>query len=509
MDIPLELLIDYMGYLNPDVRIKKRNMWINGIKMLPEQGVLDPNYVYFSQYTKGALPSENSVVVWICPRTAEEIPETDNCIILHTDVSVAVVFNEMLGYQNLIRSWRQEIELSISRREGAQRLLDISVRVFGNPIAIITTSFKTIAATWEFETEDALFWELLELGYLTQKTFNHLQEFGYFSSEHFSGETVLHKPNDVVNSDSAMTAVLHDGSVVFMVLMLYSNNPPSRGLFQLYKLLVDKLKYYLQPAAASGDYLRNQQDYFIVDIIEGRITTPREIAERSLVYPPAFTTEYYTVLISHESSSAMYLEHAMNNLSALFPNVRQLLHNGEVLLYPDLSVNALRKANFLNTLSNYLQSVQAYAGISEPHKGLITLKESYRQAKEALTLGRRLSRTKLSEDMMEAPDTSSRTFHFSGYHMYSLLGGKEKDIGVLDNVRKYDLEHQTSYYRIMFVFLSLERSFTKAAAVLEMHRNNVIYHTKRISEIFGFDFDDPVQRLRLLMLYRLGDLLSE
>ena len=36
MDIPIELLIDYMGYLNPDVRLRERGGWVKGIKLLLE-----------------------------------------------------------------------------------------------------------------------------------------------------------------------------------------------------------------------------------------------------------------------------------------------------------------------------------------------------------------------------------------------------------------------------------------------------------------------------------------
>ena len=37
MDIPVELLIDYMGYLNPEVRLKERDGWIPGICTLPSR----------------------------------------------------------------------------------------------------------------------------------------------------------------------------------------------------------------------------------------------------------------------------------------------------------------------------------------------------------------------------------------------------------------------------------------------------------------------------------------
>ena len=507
MDIPLEMLIEYMGYLNPELRLLVRDMWVTGIKMMPDDGVISSDYVYFAQLRPGLITPEGAPLVVTCPKFYSPPDELDNCIILHTDIPATVVFNEMLGLQNLIRQWRQEVEISITRSEGVQRLLDLSVRVFGNPIAIITTSFKTIAATWEYETEDLVFRELLELGYLTQVTFNKLQERGYFKSERFTGDSYEMEANPPGVHKTILTAVMHEGAVVFLVLMLCSNTPVSRGLLQLYEVFIEKLRYYLQPAAAKGDYLRNQFDYFVIDIIEGRVSTPRDMEERSLGFPPAYTNEFQTVLVTHESTSVMFLDHAMSNISALFPNVRLILHNGIIIMHPELESTAVRE-NFFTTLSAYLGGAHAYAGVSEPSVGLLTLRESYRQAFDAFILGRRLQRENLSESLIDHLEKQKRIFYFRDYHVYSMLKGNETEPGILDLIRKYDIEHNTDYYRILFVFLNLERSFTKCAVILHMHRNNVIYHIKRICDIFDIDLDDANQRLRLLMLYKLNDLKS-
>lgn len=508
MDIPMEMLIEYMDYLNPEILLDKRDDWISGIKLMPDDGRMDRRFLYFAQMD-GVLenPVEASVV-YICPKGQEPAFKPSNCIILHTEVSVIQVFNEILGVQTLLRNWGQDIELSISRHEGVQRLLDISSRVFGNPIAVITPAFKTIAATWEHETDDMVFWELLELGYLTQDSFNKLRSSGYFNPEYYTGETILLPSSDIQAFESTITAISQDGTVGFLVLMLCSNTSATRGSLQLYKYFVEQLKVYLQPAAAKGDYLRRQFDYFIIDIIEGRVSTPREIVERSLVYPPAYTSDYNTVLISHEGSSAMYLEHAMQNLSAVFPNVRQILYNDCILLHPDLSTSESRRKNFLSNLDGYLDASKGYAGISEKATGLESIRESYRQARQALELGRKLAHTSLSDEMLEHTPGRSRIFKFSDYHIYSALSGNETDCGILNEISRYDLEHKTNYFRILYIFLSFERSFTKAASLLHMHRNNVIYHAKRIEELFGIDLDDPNQRLRLLMLYKLNDLLT-
>lgn len=508
MNIPMEILLDYMNYLNPEIHLEHRDMWINGIKLMPDNHRLDPGFLYFSMPDPVVLPAGHPPVVYVCPPGCDvEIPK-DNSIILHTDMALSVVFNELLGTQNLVRSWVYEVELSISRREGVQRLLDISGRVFGNPIAVMTGAFKTIAATWEFETTDSVFWELLELGYLTNDSYRKLKERGYLDSDKLDGNTHVFPADELNSHASTITAINQDSSTAFMVLMLCSNTPVSRGIMQLYEYFIEKLRDYLQPATASSDYLRSQFDNFLIDIIEGRLHSQRDIVERSLVYPPEFQSEYFSVIVTHESSTALYLEHAIQNLSTLFPNVRIILHNKNILMYPKNSSKPEKNIAFFETLNEYLQVNRAYVGVSEPFLGLENLHHAYLQARDSLDIGRKLAAGSCSDDMLEAETVSRRVFRFADYHVYMLLGGQQRELGILDQIRRYDIDHKTDYYRILYIFLSFDRQFTKTASLLHMHRNNVIYHIGRISDIFSLDLEDPGERLRLLLLYKLSDLIN-
>lgn len=508
MNIPMEILLDYMAYLNPEIHLESRDMWINGIKLMPENHRLDKGFLYFSPPDPVTLPAGHPPVVYVCPMEDQVQVPLDNSIILHTDMPLSVVFNELLGTQNLVRTWVHEVELSISRREGVQRLLDISGRVFGNPIAVMTGAFKTIAATWDFETSDSVFWELLELGYLTNDSYRKLKEHGYLDPGILDGKTHVFQPDELNSHTSTITAINQDGATGFIVLMLCSNTPISPGIIQLYDYFIEKLRDYLQPATSSNDYLRSQFDNFLVDILEGRISSQRDIVERSLVYPPAFQEEYFSVIITHESSTALYLEHAMQNLSTLFPNVRMILHSKNILMYPKNSSKPEKNAAFFETLGEYLQVNRAYAGVSESFLGLENLHQAYLQAWDSLEIGRRLSTGDRAEDMLDSEHGPRRMFRFADYHVYMLLAGQQRELGILDQIRRYDIDHKTDYYRILFIFLSFDRQFTKTANLLHMHRNNVIYHIGRICDIFSLDLEDPGQRLRLLLLYRLGDLLS-
>lgn len=506
MNIPMEILLDYMSYLNPEIHLTERNIWISGIKLMPENHRLDQGFLYFSAPDSLVLPADHPPVVYVRSPEDNTVLPTDNCVILHTDMPLSVVFNELIGTQNLVRAWVHEVELSISRREGVQRLMDISARVFGNPIAVMTSAFKTIAATWEFEPHDTIFWELLELGYLTNDSYRKLRERGYLDPAALDGKIHIFDSDDINSYPSTITAINQDSSTGFIVLMLCSNTPISTGIIQMYEYFIGKLCDYLQPATSSADYLKGQFDNFAIDIIEGHITSHRDIIERSLVYPPAFQKSHFSIVVTHDSSTALYLEHAMQNLATLFPNVRIILHGKDILMYPRNSESAEKNAVFFDTLDKYLQVNRAYAGVSECFLGLENFRNSYLQACDCLDIGRRLSSTDNSSNMLDSSRKASRVFRFDDYHVYMLLSGKQRNLGVLDDIRRYDIDHNTYYYRILFVFLSLDRQFTKTANVLHMHRNNVIYHIGRICEIFALDLEDPNERLRLQLLYKLADL---
>ena len=63
-------------------------------------------------------------------------------------------------------------------------------------------------------------------------------------------------------------------------------------------------------------------------------------------------------------------------------------------------------------------------------------------------------------------------------------------------------------WNVIVAFAKNDMNSQRTADSIYMHRNNVIYHIGRICDIFSLDLEDPGQRLRLLLLYRLGDLLS-
>ena len=73
-------------------------------------------------------------------------------------------------------------------------------------------------------------------------------------------------------------------------------------------------------------------------------------------------------------------------------------------------------------------------------------------------------------------------------------------------LREYDSQHRTETARILRLFLENERNATDVASIMHMHRNTVLYHIERISDLLGISLDDPDTRLQLLLAFKIDDL---
>lgn len=134
-------------------------------------------------------------------------------------------------------------------------------------------------------------------------------------------------------------------------------------------------------------------------------------------------------------------------------------------------------------------------GVGGLHAGTAGIRQSHQEAKQALTMSRRLHGpghvTKFDElgiyrllfAARELPEL--RTFH-------------DEALSVLID---YDRQHGAELLRTLGAFFAGRCGPKETAALLGVHRNTVLYRLERIRELTGFDLDDADVRLRLHLAY--------
>lgn len=506
--IPMSLLLDRMEYLGPEVRLEDPEVWVQGVKLLPgTPEEISVDYLYLCRERDPYPEDSPAIVVIVCRERPRELPR--NYILLRTSAPFADIFNELLGLQLLLQEWDLKLSLSVSEGRGVQHLLELSEPVLGNPIVVTDAACRRLFSTVSFDSDDPLFSQWLTQGYLSAENFDILKQSEvYMGEELYSGRTVVLPLSPVKRYVTTFTPVLSaDRTCVrYEISMEFCNVPYSDGLFQLYLYLVDKMLVYLRQDDGEQEESQSRYDCFLSDLLDGRCTDRREVEERAQCFLGPDCTGVNVLAVWQADNTDRYRKHALFTLRGLFPQGQPALYGGMLVLLSRLGAPrqglGAHAARQLQELSEFLESEDAYAGISDPVRSVHELSAAFhRQAARTLELGR-----KLREGGVER----GRIFWYADYRIYQMIDAARETIpaeelvnGLITDLIRYDQAHNTAYRNALCTYLRHERSFTRTAAELHLHRNTVIYQIRRIEELFHIDLDDQELRLQMMLSDRV------
>ena len=173
-------------------------------------------------------------------------------------------------------------------------------------------------------------------------------------------------------------------------------------------------------------------------------------------------------------------------------------HNSAEIVWP--AATAAEAAHVAKLLHEDLTALAARSGgggavvslgVGTPRDGLAGIRRSHQEARQALTLGRRLYGP---GRLTRFDDLGVYRLIFAAEDLPELRGLHEEALGPL---LAYDRLHGADLIRTLDAFFAARCSPKEAATLLRVHRNTVLYRLDRIREITGQDLDDAAVRLRL------------
>ena len=144
------------------------------------------------------------------------------------------------------------------------------------------------------------------------------------------------------------------------------------------------------------------------------------------------------------------------------------------------------------------------AGLSRPCNGLSSLREAYREAKDAVSIANELG---------EREDT---TFYGDLKLFQLLLALKERNLDqlrrfyedTLGQLVEHDERKQGDLIRTLNGFFQANGNLAKAAQDLDVHRNTLVYRLERIAELTEMNLDDADNRLILHLALKIQRVLA-
>jgi len=144
------------------------------------------------------------------------------------------------------------------------------------------------------------------------------------------------------------------------------------------------------------------------------------------------------------------------------------------------------------------------AGLGHPATGLAALRESVREARDAISIAHELG-------------NREQTTFYGDLKLYQLLlAVKDRNLDqlrrfyhdMLGPLAEHDERRGGELSRTLSGFFEANGNLARAAANLDVHRNTLVSRLERISELTGLDLDDPENRLVLHLALRVQRVLA-
>jgi len=191
-----------------------------GIKLLPSNNAIEPDYLYVSQCSEGSMLSCGGV--------------TD---IIDSALPLDILFNELQDIFNRLRDWDMETHLALIEGCDPQKLLNLSQEILGNPITLMDPSYKLLAITSHKNAASSIFNQVRQLGYLPAETVVSYLLRGYMDALVESGDEIAFQ------SDSSVITVIYplriSNAIVGYLTMPCTERAYSQGIAECFRYLAD------------------------------------------------------------------------------------------------------------------------------------------------------------------------------------------------------------------------------------------------------------------------------
>jgi hypothetical protein len=399
------------------------------------------------------------------------------------------------------------MERSVAKRSGLQELLDLAEPVFGNFITVQDSTFKLIAYTKNITPPGVVMHRLVQHGFHPPETIELFRK--HRRLEEFKTSTDVIVSRDMITSDfDVVKKTFHVGGMIYiLVVMECSGKAANTATTELFSILIEYIRSYIDLDISQTGGIAGAKA-LIHDIMSETAGSKEEARIRSTYCGYPFEGSFRLFVFSFDDENNVPTAHLVHQLTERCRDSVAFSWERHILLV------AFEKADISETCAStesILTNTGFNCGVSNTFDCLWDISTSYKQALMALDISSRLKNS--------ASGRKPGSFHlFSDYLVHHIVStGINALPYVFENsflgrciakLREYDEQHHTDAMKILRLFLENERSATQVASLMHMHRNTVLYHMEKISDMLGLSLDDSDTRLQLLLAFKADDLVQ-
>ena len=410
------------------------------------------------------------------------------------------VFTDLRDYFNTVvgSGLMAETILNILFYEnGIQSLVDAFTRAFNNPVFVFDAGYHLLACNWEMAKADPISKRICDNMGFTEEEFNIINKANHIHEKVKKSEKpikVYHKEQGFEQLICAIDTRKDLGHIVINAV----NRPFNETDYELLTMLKEGVYQQLRKEEFVNDNSGYPYEYFLKDLLDGKIATPKRYQKRLGYVNTTFSDNMYCLVVeTARSSSTLNVFLIRNRLEGLFPDTKTLMYNGEIIVLFCLPKNQELTEKDYKRIQKLCSELDIFAGLSNIFSDLMDLSEYYKQALRAIEIG-----------ITEKQDPG--LYIYSDYFMHHIANiffqkesAKTYCHPIMEKLLKQDAENETELAETLYAYLICERNISAAADYLYIHRNTMTYRLKKIDSLVNIDYDDPKERQYLIISYEM------
>ena len=503
------VLCHYRGKMYVPAEDKRGYRWVS---LLPDEGeALQPDMVYVCRLSEALRHNQSSECLFVCiyDRFLSEEEREDesflrDIIIIEENRSISWVLNLLQDRFCALEDWENRMRDVVISGGGYQELFDASEHTLRNALFALDATYRMLACSKTFRSADPINLRLYELGYHAPETMEKFYRYKRIEDFQSREGPSVGEPGTVSEFETVSQWCRFEGAPLVQIVEVFSCEPMGADSMELFRLLMHYVNLIFLREQTKNQGPAQVSTRFLRDMINGDLTDSQLISDCARRAGIPVTGCFDAFRIRFRDNGRVLVGRFADALGALLPGCRIVARDFTVSVlnsYPRQDAALRRTAR--QRIAALLAQHGAVCGVSAPFSALHDFPHACRQADRAMELGPKLPEELAARD--------GDCFRYERAFVRCLIEageGREFDayynnpwLRKLEQLRQYDSEHDGNLTEILYWYLVCERRATETGGRLHMHRNTVMYHVQRITELLELDLDDYLTRQSLLCCF--------
>lgn len=364
-----------------------------------------------------------------------------------------------------------------------------------NPLAIIDSSYKIISASSTIKTDDPVWNTGLKRGTLTFEFIAKIKSIDKNNFEDNPDYRIL-EFSGISFHKRKLCKLFMENTFLGYCLILESNTRVDNIPNSYYSFIMELLskEVSIKNMNMKQSFISSYES-LLLDLINKRFVSKSIFSERIRNTKFDINGKFTIVSINMNNfidNNILIQGTFKEQLYNLLPHSCSIFYDNYIVILINLNSTYYNQEDALNPFINMLKNYKLKAGFSDYFTDLYELSSYYQQSISCLHIADYLNDT-------------SNIILYDEYKAYDIIEtiNCSRDplsfcINCVKEVYKYDQKNKTEYTKTLFAYLNNDRSITKTAQDLFIHRNTVNYRISRIKDLFNISFDDVATNCQIL-----------